>query len=1123
MLHLLTGTVGSGKTAQMHKLIRELAQNGRDGIYLLVPEQFTHESDVGLVRTAGPAVAGTVEVLSFERLADRIFNKYGRPCAPFLGSCGKAVFMANALDELSDKLLTYRRHADKPAFISNMLDITDELKKCSVTPQQLTEAAACADNGLLRQKAREIALIYETYDAMTAERFSDSSDRLELLCDILDRQQCMRSKTVFLDGFRRFTGQEYKVLERILTQADEVYAAFCCDKTDIADEEANQFTSIKMTVKRLCDTAKRCMVKIAAPVKITDESSGFKTYAADELKYLEYALYKHDADAYTLSAPAVTVCAARDVTDECEWTARTIKRLMRTENIRCRDISVIYRSDGIYERELKYAMKKYGVPMFEDERQPVTNQPLVCLIRNALSAASNGFSTDALMHMAKTSLTGLSVEQWSQLENYVFMWDINGVEWLRQWEYNPDGYGEKMTDERREMLCKINESRKMLTEPVLSLKEKCTDATGKEICAAIYEFLIENGCDRALAALAADFESRGESALALEQQQVWDMLTDTLDQLACAMGDKPVTLKKFASLFEIALSSQTLGRIPTGFDEVSTGAATRIQRRMSEIVFAVGMNEGVFPLPPSSGGIFTDAERLELERKSLEMAKNSRTHALDEKFIVYNTVCSARKKLFVSYATTDSAAAVLAKSETVRRIEELFPLANRITTSAQGTELIESEESAFELMSSLWNEKSDLSESLKAYFSEREDYKGKLDAIRRAADSKPFSMKKEQALKLFREHIYITPSRAEVFEQCPFRFFCQYGLHAMTRKKAALDAAQSGSIIHSVLENMLKKYRANDLSSMDDALIKDEIHNLTVEYADELLGGYAVLPQRMIYLLTRIEKAVGVIISRLGEEFSQSSFTPFDFELPIGREGRVREFRIELENGGSISIYGTVDRVDLMRRDGKAYIRVVDYKSGTKEFHLSDVLNGMNMQMMMYLIALWQNGSGHYGGEIVPCGVFYLPARFMPFNAERTQDGQALLDEVLAAGKMNGLVLDDPESIEGMTAGGFNFIPVKQNKDGTLRGNMIDIVSMTRLKNKIADILTDLAEKLQSGYIPAKPVQGKGFDNTCEYCDYKSVCCHESSGDYRYITFDTHTDCIEKMKEDEQDGTQLDT
>lgn len=1122
MLHLYTGTLGSGKTAKIHSMIKELADSGKDGIFLIVPEQFTHESDVGLVRTAGPAAACRAEVLSFERLADRFLGIYGNTCAKQPGPCARAVFMANALEQLSDRLTTYKRHADKAAFINGMLDVTDELKKCSVTPDELRRVSSRVKSGLLRTKAEEIALIYETYEAMISEGFSDSCDRLSLLCDILDKERCMEGKTVFLDGFRRFTGQEYKVLERILSQADEVHAAFCCDKTDIAPGEADAFTSIKMTVRRLCEAAKRSSVKIAAPVRITDESMGFETYAAPELKYLEYALYKDDADAFDPPAQAITLCAAKDITDECEWAARTIKKLMRTEGCRCRDISVVYRSDGAYERELKYAMRKYGVPMFEDERQPVTNQPLVCLVRNLLSACTGGFSADALMHMAKTSLTPLSVDDWSELENYVFMWDIKGNGWLKQWENNPDGFGEKMTDERRERLKRINENRIALIRPVLSFKESCADAGGKQICACLYRYLVENGCDRALAKLAEDFESRGEASLALEQQQVWDMLMDTLDQLACAMGDRPVTLKKFASLFEIALSGQTLGRIPTGFDEVSVGAATRIQRRMSKIVFALGMNEGVFPLPPSAGGIFTDSERLALEDQSLEMAKNSRTHALDERFVVYNTICSARQKLFISYSLADRSGAPLIKSETVRRVQELFPLANSISSAGQGTELIESDESAFELMSSLWNENSDLSESLKEYFSGREDYRGKLDAIRRAADSHPFSMEKQQALKLFREHIYITPSRAETFEECPFKFFCRYGLHAMTRKKAALDPAQSGSIIHAVLENMLKKHRANDICAMEETQIRSEIHAFIVEYADTLLGGYANLPPRMIYLLARIEKALEVIIGRLGEEFSENSFTPCDFELSIGKDSEIKEFRIDLDEGHSISIYGVIDRVDLMHKDGKAFIRVVDYKSGPKEFRLSDILNGMNMQMLMYLIALWHNGAGHYGGEIVPCGVFYLPARFSPFNAERKLDEQAMRSEVLSAGRMSGLVLDDPDSIEGMTAGGLTFVPVKQKKDGTLTGNFIDIVSMTRLKNKITDILSDMAVKLQSGYIPAKPVQGKGYDKTCEYCDYKSVCCHENDGDYRKILFDTHEACIEKMKEDEENGTQMD-
>lgn len=1124
VLYIILGTLGCGKTAYVHRLLKKMVREGERDMLLLVPEQFTYESDLGVLEQLGAAGACEVEALSFERLARRILEKYPVPSLPQLDGSGKTVLMSLAVSELRDRLKVYARHSDTPAFISGMLELTDELKQCAVTPQMLSSASGRASGGLLSQKAAEAALIYETYDALTAQSFFDTADDLTRARDIIRDKRLFEGRVAVLDGFRRFTGQELSVVECIMAQAKDVYVTFCTDSLEISEGEAGAFTSIKMTARRLMDSARRCGVKISAPTVLSDEKAGFSTYFEKSLRHLEETLYMSDAVGFDGDGEAVTVCAAATITDECAYVARTIKQLMRSGFCRCRDISVIFRQEGVYERELKYALKKYGVAMFEDNRQPIANQPLVCFVRSALSVCADGFDTDTLMRLAKTSLSGLDVDEWSALENYALMWDIRGNEWLGDWGYNPDGFGVEMNERRRGELDIINSYRQRLVQPLEKLRSDCREASGKKISETLYRLLIDTGVDKSLLELAKQLDGDSESALASEQQQVWDILMHILDQMACALGDRTVPVKRYASLFELSISAQSLGHIPTGFDETYIGAATRIQRRMAQVVFVVGMNDGVFPLPASGGGIFTDAERLELERLQVEMAKNSRTHALDEMFIVYNSLCSARKRLYISYSCASATGARLNRSQTVDRVEKLVPGCTRVTAAAQSDmEYVEADEPAFELLARLWHDGTALSQSLRAYFAGREDYAGKLRALERAAEKKRFKLESgTAALELFGRDMRLSASRVDSFESCPFQYFCRYGLEARVRKTARLDPAQSGTVIHYVLEKILSEYGSRALPSLGREKIGELVRTYLGKYADEYMGGLSDKPKRFVFLFDRLARTLDVIVARLCLEFEKSLFEPCDFELKIGGDGSVRAYELSLPGGGSLSVYGVVDRVDKMERDGKTYIRIIDYKTGAKEFYLSDVLNGMNMQLLLYLIALWRGAKEYYGGELVPAGVLYLPARFMPFDADGMKTEAELHGRVMADGRMSGLILDDSAAVSGMAGDGGLFVPVKRSKDGSFKGNLIDLESLGRLKRRLDETLTALAGSLHSGDIAARPVQGRNYDRTCDFCDYGNVCCHEKDDEFRYIGFLKHEQCLEALSQEADDGETVD-
>ncbi len=1127
MLHLVLGRIGCGKTTYAHQLLKERAQSGCDDMLLIVPEQFTYESDKGVVETLGAAGASRVNVVSFKRLATKIFDAMGYPDKPMLDECAKAVFMAMALESIEDRIKVYSRHTDSSAFISSLLELGAELKQCSVTPENLRQVCAGMPEGVLRQKGLELSLIYEAYDSLVTNSFFDSETVLDRLAVMLDKTDRFIGGTVVVDGFRRFTAQEMRIIEKLLVRAKDVYVTLCTEDVH-AESVTGAFSAAGETAQKLIRLASKLNVPVGSPVRLTDEKMGFSTYADDALRYLEKNLYLPDADAFDGETENITVCCAGDIQEECAWVAREIKRLMRSGFCRCRDIAVVFRSGDTYEKEINYALKKHGVPMFEDNRQPITNQPLINLVRNVLEISCGGYSTDTVMRCMKTSLAGLDIDECFELENYVLMWGITGKAWLSEWTYNPDGFGVEMSSERQARLDELNRLRLRFVEPIENFKHAARDADGKTVCTALYNYLLETGADERLKKLAVSLEENGEIALAIEQQQVWDMLMQLLDKMAVAVDSYTLSLRKITELFVLAVSSQTLGRIPAGFDETVIGSAARIQTRGPKVVFVLGMNDGVFPKAPSSAGLFTDSERLMLESLELELAKNSRTKVLDERFMVYNSVCSARQKLFVSYSCSDISGARLAKSEVVENIEALFPRCRRVETATiPDEEKVEAARPAFELMAANYRNNNTLFATLKEYFSNIPEYSGKLAALQRAAEKREFRISDEKlARKLFGEKMHLSASRIEVYENCAFRYFCQYGLYARPRADAKLDPAQEGKVIHYVLENLLKKYGGKGLSRADtDELVKD-IKSLIDVYADEFMGGLSDKEKRFLYQFEKIARAATVVVMRISKEFENSQFEPCDFELHIGGDGPVKEYTVELPDGRSSAVIGFIDRVDKMELDGKTYLRVVDYKSGGKEFALSDVFNGLNMQMLIYLFALWKNGGEYYGSEIVPSGVLYLPANFRPYDVSRHEDIDTVRSKMLANGKMNGMILDDEKVYVGMDSelSGI-FVPIKRDSHGKIKGTLISIEQLVKLKQKTDGILRDMVKQLHHGRIDARPVFGKNHDKTCEYCDFASVCCHEKNDGYRYVEFLNHSQCLAKLggEEGEEDGERVDS
>lgn len=1119
MLHFILGRVSSGKTTYLHNEIGKALDKNDENVVLIVPEQFTFETDKGILSTLGPVKSNRVDVYSFTRLAQSLFEEFGVCTKPVITEQSRLIFMSRALKSVSDKLTVFAKHIEDKAFISKMILVVNEFKQSANDRAHTQSVVDSLPDGLLKDKMNELLLICDAYDAIVSQSYLDTGDVLTRLSDLLAEKNYFKGKTVAIDGFASFNAQIMKIISKIMVQCDDIHITLTADSVHYTEGENDVFAFTRRTASRLRRLADENSVPVAKPVIINEETTGFSPYASEPLSILERNLYRSDAAVYENKTEDINIYCAADIDDECAFVARKIRQLNRS-GVRCRDIAVIYRDEERYEKKLKAAFRKYEIPVFEDRREPIENQPLILFLKAVLGICREGFSTESIFRLLKSGVSPLTTEETAEIENYVYMWRIDGSKWKDEWKFNPGGFTDKAADSG--VLAHLNEMRKRAVEPIIELREKLREKSGREMAALIYNFLIGTGVDKRLMKLAVSLEEDGEYSLALEQEQIWNILMETLNECALALGEEIITIATFLDMFELSLSVRTLGKVPNGIDEVTVGAASRIKTRNTDVVFVIGLNSGVFPAVAGGGGILSDKDKTILLSSGLELFDLNKYKSIEERFVAYNAVCRGRKKVFLSFPLRSGAdGEKLAQSEIITAVYSEFP--NALWREPDGIDVkekIEGKEAAFELLAANFRENGYYSKNLLAYFSKLPEYEQKIESLRRASGDLEFRFDNPSVSKeLFGMKMYLSASRVEKYEECPFMYFCRYGMNAQPRLRAELDPSQSGTIVHYILENLVNLYKDRGIQNVPEEERKADVRRLLREYADTNMGGLDEDKMRFNYHFNRLASILDTLLDRLVAEFSNSSFVPCEFELEIGdgENAQIPAYTLKLSDGGEIKIHGFIDRVDKLVLDSKTYLRVVDYKTGKKKMELSDVMSGLNMQMLIYLFALWRNGAEHYGDEIIPAGVLYFPARKEPFNAKRTDSEEDINIQILKNGKMNGLLLDDGRVVKAMDESGAGlFIPVKFNKDGKMSGNILSLKQLELLNKYIDRTLSEMALSLHRGFIPANPVSGSNHEHTCEYCDYSSVCCHEESGRFRRIENIKLDKCIEILEGGEE-------
>ncbi len=1113
MLHLLKGRAGSGKTAKMREIISQMAENGGSRPLLLVPEQFSFETERIMLELLGPKNLKNIDIFSFPRMAFSELQKKGLSNLKTADNGIKAAIMSEALVQLDGKLNIFSNVRHNSTALSPLVDFCKELKYCCIDSDSLNEKLENSSNSFLKNKLSELDLIRNTYEALLTQSYFDDADAVSVFTAIATEGGYFKNKTMFLDGFRDFSKQELECLKVALSQCDDVYISIC------VDEKVRKFSSLYY-MKEFENRLRTIASKTNTVVDEVYFEQKENTFAPDVSK-LEKSLFATEIFEKSKYNGDIIVAKCSDCENEALYVASTIKKLLKSGKYRCRDIAVIERTNGTYKKSIIDALKRLSIPVFDDSRQPLATETLFINICSAFECISKGITTQTLMSYLKTGLTGLSVSEISKLEKYALIWDLRASGWQKDFTMHPDGFGEELDEKSQKRLDELNSIRKKAVLPLLKLKKDCENADGKAIATAVYEFIINSEIKDNLLKLTLELDEGGFSVEANRQEYSWNVLMHILDTMALITDGKFYSLKRWYELFMILVSSGDMGEIPQGLDEVTVGCADRIRLEKTKVVFLVGVNKDEFPLVNVSGGILTDADRVLLTNLGIEVRPPFEDTVDEERFIAYCAITAASEKLYMTYKCNDGEGGALFKSEIITTVEKTFDKFNTVVTSELPAEyFIESEESAFSAFSKNYLYNNEIKSTLKAYFEDKKEYEGKIDALEILSGNEPFGFKeRENSKKLFGDDVYISASKVESFYNCPFAYFMRYGLGAEPLKEATLDPAQSGTIIHLVMEEILKKYpQAKFIDTPDDEL-REAVSSVLKAYLEEKMGGVEEKSERFMKLFYRLVDISMSVIERLKVEFGVGEFAPCDFELRIGGNN-IPAYELPLDEG-KVRVTGSIDRVDLMEKDGVKYIRVVDYKTGQKEFKLSELFDGLNIQMVLYLMALEKNGKKYYG-EIIPSGVLYLPSRIGLKNylGERKPDDITIENQKRKSGKLSGMILDSPVVFNGMGVDTYpDYFPASFNAKGGAKGNYYSLPQFHSLSRLIDDKIISMGNALHNGEIPALPIgeSDKKDGKMCEYCSYRSVCAREGGEDFNKITKLTHLKALERLDGEEHE------
>lgn len=1059
MLNIQLGTDWVANRDYMLNQLRQDVAAERGNRILLVPELISHSMERFLCSWAGDTASRFAEVLSFRRLESRISEEQKVGTLECMDNGGRLVAMALAARNLHSRIKVYAGMETKPEFLTELLNTVDELKQCCITGSDLRYAAEHTE-GSFSQKLSDLSMLMEMYDGICIQGKRDPRDRMNWVLEQLKESRYGEEHTVYIDGFPDFTRQHMRILEYFIETSPEVTINLCCDAPA---SHKSGFEKAGSTAASLITYAGKHNIPVHFTV-IPPRKSPLSD------------IYPHvlsgDISPRPECADRIRFFSCNSVYAECSLVLEDIIAHAH-KGERYRDHSIACTDMGSYRPVLELLAAQYGVPLYLSGTEDILKKPVIVTLLSAMEAALGDLEQKDVLRYLKSSLSPIDMETCDKIENYAVIWGIRGNKWNTPWENHPQGLDAPWTQEDRDYLDELNTARKLAVDPLWRLRTGIRDAMNiRQQVDVLNRFLEEIHFCQRLQEMAESREKNGDFRSAQIFNQLWEIILKALEQLYDTLGDASWDTTNFPRLLSLLLSQYSVGTIPSVLDSVAVGSVGDMRGHASNHLYVLGAREGNMPRFGISGGLLSDKERIALRKIGIPISGAALDKLQAELSDIYCLFCGAEESITVCNSGGEAAAIA-------RRLAELS-CGEKPIPMIHGAAISNREEAGIYLAGVQAKETADFFGLTQAYSEAeaRRDYSlGNISPLR--------------VEKLYGKQLRLSASQIDRMATCQLSYFLQYGLRAKKRQEITIDPTSFGSYVHDVLENTAKKVM--ELGGFHEVSLE-----ATLELAEQFSEIYVqehfsqLDSKRITHLLNRNRQEVLLVVRELWEELSQSEFRPVGFEVGFGEGEEMSPVRITSHSMQAI-LRGFVDRVDVYEKGNQHYFRVVDYKTGGKDFDYCDVYNGVGLQMLLYLFALRTGGQKIVGNDPMVGGVQYFPAKVDVLSCQASLSEEEAAKERQKKWKRSGLLLKDDEILLAMEN-----LPKPQrmqysrNKDGVLSGNLAERGQWDLLEKYLGQYLGELVDTIASGSVQANPYTRDDMHNPCRYCPYDGVCHSES-------------------------------
>lgn len=1140
-IRFIYGRAGSGKSTYcLNSIKNRLNDNNGNTLIYLVPEQYTFQRETMLLKDVGEEGLLRAQVLSFKTMAQKVFDECGGRVHDRMRDVGKSMLIHKILQESEENLQYFNRISKEQGFTDIISETITEFKKYNVTPSVLREGLTKIDDEELKSKLTDLANIFEKFDISISENLVDTDDELTYLANKLNNCSLYDNAEIWIDEFTTFTPQQMEVIKGLAKKCKEVNIALCMDEVSSGDdsEVTDIFNSLKTTELRILNMMRDEHIGYEKPVNLNDNKNNRFKYN-HELKHLEKYFFTYPFKSYKQDVNTIRLYKANNSYDEVENVAKEILRFVRDKGYRFRDISVVCRNIDDYEKIATVIFNEYDIPFFLDKKIDILSNPLIVLILSSIEVMIRNWSYESVFKYLKSGLVNIDSNEIDILENYVLANGIKGFKWT-----NELSISEEDNDEIDPIKVMIK-----VREPLIKLHSRIRgNKSVKAICTAIYEFLIELDCFNRIEEWISEFDEYGMQSKVMEYQQVSEIVIDILDQAVDVIGEDLITINEFYKILSAGFQNREIGIIPVALDQVNIGGIGRIKGRNVKVLFIVGVNDGVLPAANKDEGILSDRDRDLLKENGIELSSSTRAKVFEEQYMVYTALTLASDYLMISYPMADFEGKSLRASIVIPRLKRIFPklieesdLFNLKEKSDKYSKVTAPIPTFNELILALRRnyENEDVEDYWKdvyCWYKDKEEFYNKsgniLEGLKYSNDGEVVAREKLKKLYSIKDgRLLFSVSRLENYAECPFSYFIKYGLKARDRKVYEFSAPDLGSFMHEILDEFTNKVKRERISWSElnsercRNIVSDLIEKKLIEDSNSILNS----SKKYKYFTNRFKRVIAKSVSVLAEQMRKGQFEIFSNEFQFGNLRDGAPIKLELPSGEEVYLTGRIDRIDSLDLHGNTYIRVIDYKSGSKKFDLNELYYGLQIQLLVYLDAILKNSEYILHTQAMPGAILYFKIDDPIIKSKSELQDEEIRKQVLDKLKMNGLLLKDAELVKAMDNDMETYslvIPATFKKDGDFSSNssVITEEQFNILREYVNFKMIELCEDMLSGKIRIEPCKNQRT-SYCDYCDYSAICQFDTSikdNKYKLVLKkddkEIWNDMIEKVKGGSEDG-----